>query len=212
MSASILTAINLKKKYGHKIVFENLNFTICENELVLIKGPNGSGKTTLLNILAKYDNVWEGVLNFKNIDLKKLKLHKYPISYIPDEPIFFEGLTVKEHLIYTASMFGYKRDEIRELLETYVNLFNLKDYLNYIPSQLSKGNRQKVMICCSLLKKFDILIADEPFSFLDADSAKTLVEIFSILKENGKTIILSSHETEYFKNLIDRILELKRGA
>lgn len=132
MFVFIFIVINLKKKYGYKIVFENLNFIICENEFVLIKGLNGSGKMILLNILVKYDNVWEGVLNFKNIDLKKFKLYKYFISYIFDELIFFEGLIVKEYLIYIVLMFGYKRDEIRELVEIYVNLFNLKDYLNYI--------------------------------------------------------------------------------
>lgn len=68
------------------------------------------------------------------------------------------------------------------------------------------------MICCLLLKKFDILIVDELFSFLDVDLVKMLVEIFFILKENGKIIIFLFYEIEYFKNLIDRILELKRGV
>ncbi|ADQ07641.1 ABC transporter related protein [Caldicellulosiruptor hydrothermalis 108] len=212
MSFPIYIAAELTKKFGNKMVIDKLSFEIYENEFVYLKGANGAGKTTLLNIIAKLDNLWSGELKFKGVSLKKIKLHNYPISYIPDTPIFYEGLTVKEHLNFISSMYGLKDEEAREIVDIYVSVFNLKEYLNYLPSQLSRGNKQKVMLCCGLLKDFEVLIADEPFNFLDSDSIKALFEILSIIKSSGKTIILTSHEVEYIKSLIDREIELKRSV
>ncbi|WAM35578.1 ATP-binding cassette domain-containing protein [Caldicellulosiruptor acetigenus] len=210
MSIPLYIATELTKKFGNKTVIDKLSFKIYQNEFVYLRGANGVGKTTLLNIIAKLDNIWDGELKFKDISLKKIKLHNYPISYMPDEPIFYEGLTVKEHLNFIASMYGFKSEDAREITSIYVNVFKLKEYLNYLPSQLSRGNKQKVMLCCALLKDFEVLIADEPFNFLDSDSIKSLTEILSIIKRSGKTIILTSHEVEYIKSLIDREIQLKR--
>lgn len=211
MSVSLYIATELTKRFGRKVVIDKLSFEIYEKEFVYLKGPNGSGKTTLLNIIAKFDNNWSGELKFKGTSLKKIKLNDYPISYIPDEPIFYEGLTVKEHLNFIASMY-MKKEDAKEVTSIYINLFGLNEYLDYFPYQLSKGNKQKVMLCCALLKSFEVFIADEPFNFLDSDSIKTLIEILLMMKKTGKTIILSSHEVGYIKNLIDREIQLVRRA
>lgn len=209
MSISLYIATELTKRFGGKVVIDKLSFEIYENEFVYLKGPNGSGKSTLINIIAKFDNTWSGELNFKGTSLKKIKLNDYPVTYIPDEPVFYEGLTVKEHLNFIASMY-MKKEDAREMTSIYINLFGLNEYLDYFPSQLSKGNKQKLMICCALLKNFEVLIADEPFNFLDSDSIKSLIEILFIMKKSGKTIILTSHEVEYVRSLVDREIQLVR--
>lgn len=211
MSIPLYVATELTKKFGRRTIIHDLNFEIYENEFVHLKGVNGAGKTTLLNIIAKLDNIWYDNLRFKNVNLKRIKLYDYPISYIPDEPIFYEGLTVKEHLNLIASVYGYnKKEDVKDIINAYVNVFSLREYLNYLPSQLSRGNKQKLMLCCALLKDFEVLIADEPFNFLESYSIKSLIEILSIIKKNGKTIILTVQEAEHVKSLIDKEIQLQR--
>ncbi|AZT91140.1 ABC transporter ATP-binding protein [Caldicellulosiruptor changbaiensis] len=205
-------SFNLTKSFGKKVVFERLSFEIFEGECVLIEGPNGSGKTTLLNILSKFDIDYQGEVLFRGVDLKKENLKDLPISFLPDEPIYYEALTVKEHMKLVAITYGYSKKEAQSLIDSISVVLDLKDYHNFFPSWLSKGTKQKFMIALSLLKRFDVYIADEPFANLDSKTILTFCEILETLKECGKTIILTSHQkNEHLEKLVDRNIILAKG-
>ncbi|WP_237738241.1 ATP-binding cassette domain-containing protein [Caldicellulosiruptor sp. F32] len=119
-------SFNLTKSFGKKVVFERLSFEIFEGECVLIEGPNGTGKTTLLNILSKFDIDYQGEVLFRGVDLKKENLKDLPISFLPDEPIYYEALTVKEHMKLVAITYGYSKKEAQSLIDSISVVLDLK--------------------------------------------------------------------------------------
>ena len=132
-----------------------------------------------------------GQIYWNKENIRELKQKAYRVSYIPDAPIYFEQLTVLENLQFICA--AYKQDE--SLIENIVRRLELTDFIDLLPNELSKENKRKLMIVAALLREFDILIADEPFSGLDPVQIKELKEIFLEQKEKGK-VLLQGSETD----------------
>lgn len=198
---------NISFSYGNTLILDNVSFKIYKNEITGIIGQNGAGKTsTILNAIGLL-RPHNGKILFNDIEISKIKKEKFPLAYIPDTPVLFEELTIREHLTFVKTLFNKTEDDITKLID----IFDLSKHQNKIPSSLSKGTKQKLMIACTILRNFDIIIADEPFEGLDPTQINTLKNVFLQLKSEGKGVILSTHLLNMVDDICDRYIIINNG-
>ena len=180
----MLVIENLKKCYGKKIIFQNLNARL-ENGIYFIIGPNGSGKSTLFRCISNADKKYEGKISFRG---KDMKYHK--IGYLPQNFGALHNLTVQEIFQYVSLLKkGFSDDkEIEEIIAE----LNLTDYKNTKTQNLSGGTERRVGIGLSLIDHPDILILDEPSVGLDPKERIGMLEILAALNYDG-IMLVSTH-------------------
>ncbi len=183
----LLQIKNLSFSYKRTKVFESFNLYLRRGEIVVLTGPNGSGKTTLLKIIA-------GILR---PDSGELIVRARRISFVPYDlqvPPFFSA-TVGEVLS------GLKGDEL-------LNLLHVRELLKVKFSELSAGQRKRVLITLALVREPELLLLDEPFSALDEHNLKHLLKIFKYLREKRVTTLVVSHELRPLREFCDRVVKL----
>ncbi len=202
----MLTVKNVTKKYDKLTANDDINLAVEDGEIAVLLGPNGAGKSTLIKCicgLLRFDGeITLDGLNNKSLDAKKL------LGYIPEMPAVYDLLTIKEHLQFVCRAYKIKDDGTGEKLLEKFELFDKKDKLG---KELSKGMQQKLSICCALVHKPRIIIFDEPMVGLDPHAIKQLKELFFELKENGASIIISTHMLDSIENYWDSAYIMSKG-
>ena len=193
--------------YGKTVALDGLSFSANRGKIVGLIGENGAGKSTVIKSIYRFLPPDKGMILWDGKDIFSLRPDTYPISYIPDTPVFYEELSLLEHLHFTKTVYPQSGASETELLER----LDMREHQNKIPSALSKGTRQKLMIAMALLREFEILIADEPFSGLDPKQIATLKTLLLEQKSKGKLIILSSHLLDVVENVCDQYVIMKKG-
>ena len=203
---SILTFDNVSKSFGNVQALQSLSFDIQENKIIGLIGANGAGKSTTMRLIVRYLRSDSGNIFFRQSPINTLKNETFPIAYIPDMPIYYEELSVSEHLSFVSAMYNTqsKKDSLIQRLE-------LKEHLDKVPPMLSKGNKQKLSIACAALRNYEILLADEPFSGLDPRQIRVLKDIILENKANGKTVILSTHLLDMIESFCDEFIMIDHG-
>ena len=203
----MLNIKNFSKQYGKTRAVDHIEFQVNDGEVCVLLGANGAGKSTTIQSIVgilKYEGSihWDGVSTRDSETKRK-------ISYVPEIPALFKMLTVREHVQYMCKAYGKEitDNEIDTLLER----FDMLDKQNKFGDELSKGMMQKVSICCALAVSPDLLILDEPMVGLDPKAIKELRDVIQSLKNEGKTIIISTHMLEMVDALWDRVVMLKQG-
>lgn len=189
----ILSTENLTKKYGKKVIFENLSLSIESGSFIAIAGTNGCGKTTLLNILSGVSAATCGTICLDgSIAPNGSPLYRKKIGFVPQDNPLFENLTVLDNLRfwYCDSMRKPKEDLKTGLAAE----FGLTEYEKYPVSKLSGGLKRRLAIVCALAKDPPILILDEPTASLDLVCKNEIRRYLLEYKEKGGTVILTSHE------------------
>lgn len=202
----LLTFENVTKKFENVKAVDALSFQIPENKIIGLIGANRAGKTTSLRMVIRYLLPDSGNIYYRDKDIYTLPDTAFPITYIPDTPVFFEELTVKEHLSFISTMY-----QTENKVSALISLLELEKHLDKVPSILSKGTQQKLMIICALLRNYEMLVADEPFTGLDPKQIKVLKDIFVEQRANGKTIILSTHLLDMIENICDFYVMIDSG-
>ena len=187
------------KKYGKVLANDNISFDIADGEIAVLIGPNGAGKSTIIKCITGLLR-FEGEItvdNFRNksTDAKKL------IGYIPEMPAVYDMLTVGEHLQFMLRAYNMPLDETYgdELLRR----FELYDKKDKLAKELSKGMQQKLSICCALVHRPRVIIFDEPMVGLDPHAIKQLKDIFVELKNDGASVLISTHMLDSVENFWD---------
>ncbi len=185
----MLQVIKVSKKYGKFKANNNLTFNVNSGEISILVGPNGAGKSTIIKSIA-------GLLRFEGDILvngakNKTVEAKRNLGYIPEVPVLYDMITAWEHLEFIAR--AYSLTEWKEKGEKLFKRFDLEDKKNKLGSELSKGMQQKVSICLALLPNPKVLLFDEPFVGLDPHAIKELKAMLVELRNEGKTILLSTH-------------------
>ncbi len=184
-------------------VLKKISADIGNGEFILILGKNGSGKTTLVKHLNKLLKVQKGriIINGKSIeDYSQREIAKL-IGFIfqnPEHQIFRNS--VEDEIRFTLDSLGLNEDNLNKTLE----LFNLKEYRDRSPHAFSTGEKQRIALASVLVSEPDIIILDEPMTYLDFEAKKHLIEYLRAIKKSGKTIIVISHYPDYYKSLTDR--------
>jgi ABC-2 type transport system ATP-binding protein len=189
---------------------DNLSFHVAAGEILGLVGPNGAGKTTTLQCLCGIINPGSGQITIAGSDLQKNPREaKGQLAFIPDEPQLFDYLTVEEHLRFVARLYGVTDAQVRapQLLEE----LELTEKRRALPSELSRGMKQKLAIACGLLHRPQVLILDEPLTGLDPAGIKRMRATIAARAREGAAIILSSHLLHLVEELCSTLLVIRRG-
>lgn len=210
---------NIKKQYGNEElitkILHGLTFNIGKGEFVSIMGPSGSGKSTLMHILGLLDKPTSGKYIFEEKDISKLTeddlaiLRNQKIGFIFQAFHLLPKTTVLENTILPLTYSNQKINHKQRAQEVLKSV-GLGHRLNYYSNQISGGEKQRVAIARALVNDPEIIFADEPTGNLDSKSGKQVMEILQDLNNQGKTIILVTHETSTAEHA-DRIIKLKDG-
>lgn len=206
----VLQLQNVKKRFGEKVVIDNLSLDIRKGEIVSLLGPSGSGKTTLLNIILGLTSLDGGKLLYEGIDISNIPMKERGFNIVFQDYALFPNLNAYENIVYGLRN---KNNHItKHDLEGYIQVLGLEQHLTKRISELSGGQKQRVALARTLVTKPKILLLDEPFSALDGvikESIKHRVK--SIAREYDLTTIIVTHDPEEALTLSDKVLIVNQG-
>ncbi|MBY8982665.1 MAG: ABC transporter ATP-binding protein [Candidatus Lokiarchaeota archaeon] len=216
----MIKASNLIKEYeiGDFIVraVDNINLEINEGEFIVIKGPSGAGKTTLLNLLGALDLPTEGEVFSYGVKISDMDHESLAIFRLMNSGFIFQNyylistLTAEENVMFPISLLGEKLETQRKISVNLLKKVNLVDRREHLPFQLSSGEQQRVAIARAMANDPPVILADEPTANLDKNTSTFVRTFFKELKENGKTIIIATHD-DHLIELADRIFNFQDG-
>jgi ABC-2 type transport system ATP-binding protein len=204
-----LVAKNVTKIYSEHTALDNVSITIPEKTIYGLLGPNGAGKTTLIRIINQIINSDSGEILVFGEKLKPS--HIEIIGYLPEERGLYKKMKVGEQLLYLAQLKGLSRKDAMARIKVWLEKFEIKDWWNKKVEDLSKGMAQKVQFISTVLHEPKLIILDEPFSGFDPVNAQLITEKILELKENGSTIIFSTHRMETVESLCDHIALINKS-
>lgn len=214
----MIEVANLCHSFGGKPTLKNIDFSVQENDFVLVFGPNGAGKSTLLKLLAGILVAREGqiLIKQKNILNYSKKELARQIAYLPQFDDFSLPVLVKDILLSGrypyGSLFKKYSSQDYEILEKTVERFALAAYVDRNIQTLSGGERKKVLLASAFIQDVPFILLDEPLNFLDPASAMQVMAMLREMHSQGKTILLVSHLIQYFFTQANKMLALKNGA
>lgn len=185
---------NLTKRFGKKLLFENLSFTVPENGIIAINGESGKGKTTLFRIIAGLDKKYSGNIDYGNI--KK-------ISYVFQEPRLLPASTTLENVALPLG----NTPEAKEKAKEYLTKVGLENDLNTYPDELSGGMKMRAAIARALAYDGDILLLDEAFNGIDKDMATVIMDLIKDYAETRPVLVIT-HIREHLDYLGCKTIEL----
>lgn len=204
-----LSVQKVTKRYKDFTAVKDLNFTIDKGEIFGLIGQNGAGKTTTFRMILNLQETTEGTVTWdgKPVD----KLNRDLLGYLPEERGIFPQMKVEEQLMFFGELRGMSRDNLKQEIDFWIERFDLEEKRHQKAETLSKGNQQKVQLIASFLHRPQFLILDEPFSGLDPVNKDLLKNAILLLKDQGMTILFSSHQMDNVEELCDHLCLLKRG-
>lgn len=203
----MLEVRNITKKYGKTLAVDDVSFTVPDGRVGILLGPNGAGKSTIIKSIAGLLR-YQGDIEIDGRTSKTLEA-KREFAYVPEIPAMYDALTVREHVEFIIRAYGVEVSE--EEIEALLTEFELADKQDKLGNELSKGMMQKVSICCALVIHPKVILLDEPMVGLDPAAIKTLKQIILRLREEGRTILISTHMLEMVKDLWDITFVMDKG-
>lgn len=204
---------NLTKSFGEKQIFKDFNYQIKDGVMLGIVGKSGCGKTTLLNMIGLLDNNFEGVILYNNVNISKQKENKRlayirnNINYLFQNYALIDDETVEKNLFLALENEKINKSSKIDRINKALEKVELQGYNNKKIYTLSGGEQQRVALARIILKKGNIVLADEPTGNLDAYNSAKVMHILKDLQKENKTIIIVTHNSE-IANECDEILNL----
>lgn len=183
-------------------ILRDVAFSLRSGEMMGLIGPNGAGKSTAIKAILGFLGHVEGRVHLKE---------GCRYGYIPEHPVFYEDLTVWEHLELAASVWGMPRAAFEGRALELLERFQLKEARHHLPRSLSKGMQQKLMIVAGFLLQPDLYVVDEPFIGLDPRATKTLLQLLEEERGRGAAVLLSTHVLDTAEKICDSFLLLHQG-
>ena len=205
----MLTLKNVNKIFHDTHAVKDLNLSLKRGEIYGLLGANGAGKTTTFRMILGLYEQTSGEITWNNQKMNE-SINDL-IGYLPEERALLQKLTVKKQVSYLAMLKGMDENKIETELDKWLKKFNLSDYKNKKIKELSKGNQQKIQFICAVIHNPELIILDEPFTGLDPINLELMKEEIINFKNEGKTIIFSSHRMEHIETLCDRLTILRQG-
>lgn len=205
----ILVANKVSKSYGGHTALQNVSIEIPKNSIYGLLGPNGAGKTTLIRIINQITYPDQGELLFEGQPLKAE--HISQIGYLPEERGLYKSMKVGEQALYLAQLKGLSKTDAKQKLKYWFDRLEIGDWWNKKIQELSKGMAQKIQFIVTVLHEPKLLIFDEPFSGFDPINANIIKDEILKLKENGTSIIFSTHRMESVEELCEYIALIHRS-
>ncbi|MCX8062827.1 MAG: ABC transporter ATP-binding protein [Anaerolineales bacterium] len=212
MSEYVIETVNLTKKYDGFTAVNNLNLRVEKGEVFGLLGPNGAGKTTTILMLLGLTDPTSGKVTVLGMDPTRKTLSvKSKVGYIPDTVGFYDELTARENLIYIAKLNGLSGATAYQRIDEVLARVGLFDVADQRVGTYSRGMRQRLGVADVLIKQPQLIIMDEPTQGLDPERAREFLHMIHSLKEEGITILLSSHLLHQVQIVCDRVGLFHRG-
>lgn len=211
-AGSIIEVKNLTKKYKELTAIDNLSFDVKKGEILGLLGPNGSGKSTTINCilsLLKFDQGEIKILG-KTMSPDALDI-KREIGVVFQDVAVFDELTVWENVNYFCGLYIKDKETCKQYTEEALKLVGLEDFKKFLPKKLSGGLLRRLNIACGIAHKPKIIFLDEPTVAVDPQSRNNILDGIKKLRDDGATIIYTTHYMEEVEILCDRIIILDRG-
>lgn len=214
---SIVKIENITKKYNEgTVALSNFSLAIEEKEFVAIMGPSGAGKSTLFNLIAALDNPTEGKIYVKDKEVNGLddkaasKYRMKTIGFVFQNYLLNSKLSAKDNIVMAMLINReIESSEYNERAEQLLDKFGILDCKDKLPKQMSGGEQQRVAIARALANEPEIILADEPTGNLDEENEKNIFTYLKELNQNGKTVIVISHN-DIVKEYADRVINIKK--
>ncbi|CAB4614815.1 unannotated protein [freshwater metagenome] len=207
VQAAALHVKEVSKSYGTAPALDPITLEIAEGERVALIGHNGSGKTTMMRIAAGLLDATSGSVSICGNKAGTLPA-RASLSFIADQPTFYDDLTLWEHMEYVARLHGVK--EWEQTAADLLGHLGLYERADEMPNRFSRGLKQKSAIALGFIRPFDLLLVDEPFVGLDASGKEALLELLVSASDNGSTVVVATHELS-FVHTVKRVIALRDG-
>ncbi|MHA1839721.1 MAG: ABC transporter ATP-binding protein [Candidatus Ranarchaeia archaeon] len=209
----LIKVSNLTKSYGNKLAVNKLSFSVKEGEIYGLLGPNGAGKTTTVRCIMGIIDHDAGDIKVFGKDPRSNPVEvKRRIGYLPEDVILYETLSPREFLDFIGSIRRLTKEDYEPRLRQLVDAFGLSSYYDTTIAALSHGTKQKVAIIAALIHEPALLVLDEPFSGIDARSARIFKDLMRVHVEKGGGILFSTHIMEVAERICDKIGIINNGV
>ena len=205
----ILTAEGVSKQFGNHRALNKVNLNIPQGSIFGLLGPNGAGKTTFIRIVNQIISNDEGKIYINGEKLAPR--HIKDIGYLPEERGLYKKMKVGEQLLYLARLKGVPKSPALKKINEWLTKFDLKDWRNKNIEDLSKGMQQKIQFIATVIHNPSLIILDEPFSGFDPINANLIKDEILRIREEGSTIIFSTHRMESVEELCDHIALINKS-
>lgn len=209
---NIIEVKNLVKQYKELKAIDNLSFEVHEGEILGLLGPNGSGKSTTINCILSLLEFSKGTIKIFGKDMKPDAYDiKSKIGVVFQEVSVFDELTVYENMDYFCGLYIKDKKTRKQYIEDAIRLVGLEDFKKFYPKKLSGGLLRRLNIACGIAHKPKLIFLDEPTVAVDPQSRNNILDGIKKLRENGATIVYTTHYMEEVEILCDRVIILDKG-
>ena len=210
---SLIEVTEVKKQYGERFVVNGVSFQIEKGEVFGLLGPNGAGKTTMISMISAQLEVTEGSIRINGLDAIHEAFNvKRLVGVVPQDIALYPMLNAYENLEFFGALYGLKRKELKERIDWILELVGLKDRAKEALKNYSGGMKRRINIAAALLHNPLVVFMDEPTVGIDPQSRNRIYELIHTLKEQGMTIIYTTHYMEEATALCDRIAIIDNGT
>lgn len=211
--SAIIEAMDLSKAYGGLPALRSLNFNVRRGEFVALLGANGSGKSTLLRLLSGLSKPTAGAIRIGGWEMPREAMAvRAQIGLVAHQPLLYENLTARENLEFFGKLYGIGREERERRIAELLRTVGLSKRAGSLVRAFSRGMKQRLSIARATLHQPDVLLLDEPYSGLDQAAIERLDELLSTATQDGRTILMSTHQLERIPLKARRALVLARGG
>jgi len=212
MNDYLIEAHGLTKRYGTMRAVDDVSFQVGRGEIFGLLGPNGAGKTTTILMLLGLTDVSAGTVRVLGHDPQRDPLGvKRQLGYLPDAVGFYDYLSARDNLAYTARLLGLQAAQRKPRIDQALARMRLSDVADRRVATYSRGMRQRLGLAEIVMKDARVAILDEPTSGLDPQSTEEFLDLIRALKADGVTVLLSSHLLEHMQRVCDRVALFRRG-
>jgi len=205
----ILRLEGVVKSYDKKVAVDEVSFSVAQGSIFGLLGPNGAGKTSLIRIITTITRADSGKVYIDGDPLSSE--HPSVIGYMPEERGLYKKMKVGEHLLYLARLKGLSKNDATEQIRHWMDKFEISDWWGKKVEELSKGMQQKIQFIATVVHRPMLLILDEPFSGLDPINTNLIKEEIRKLRDEGASIIFSTHRMEQVEEICEDIVLINQG-
>ena len=195
------------KSYGDLVALAPLDLTVRRGELVALVGHNGSGKSTFLRLIAGTLELTDGSIEIAGAPAGSSPA-RAATSFVPDDPVLYDDLSVREHLAYIAALHGV--DASADELDALIELLGLLPRADDLPARFSRGLRQRTSLAIGIVRPFELLLVDEPFVGLDASGKAALLDLLERFHDEARTVVVATHDVQFVER-VQRCVALRDG-
>jgi ABC-2 type transport system ATP-binding protein len=210
---NLMTVRNLTKSFKENKVLKGITFEVQRGEILCILGPNGAGKSTTINILTASLACESGEVQFKGRKIgRDLKIYKQALGIVPQDIALYEELSAERNLSFFASLYGLRGKRLKEAVNEALLFAGLDDRRHDKVKTFSGGMKRRLNIACAIAHQPELVIMDEPTVGIDPQSRNHILDSIRKLRDNGMTVIYTTHYMEEVEAISSRIIIMDHGS